>query len=677
LESDHSLAGCKEALAQWHTSHAGFRVQAELFSTDPLPSALRDLITNELFPNNSAALKQSVGVPTVEAANDLDLSNCIPARGMLPILFPDLETLQRQELTQIFNRKLPKLPTTGLRLGRIDEAGLRTKIHADSNYRDRHTYIIGATGTGKSTLLGNSIQQDVAAGHGICLIDPHGDLYEQTLLSIPASRKNDVILLNPCETDAVPGINFLEVTSEKTRAFEVNYAINEFVKMLDRIYDMREVGGPMFEMYFRNALLLLMDSTLNGHTLVELAFIFEDKEFREHLKKHCTNRYTVNFWTKQAEKAGGEASLQNIAPYITSKLNLMVQSALLRPIIGQSRSTINFREVMDKRKILLVNLSKGQLGELDMQLLGMIIIGKLFSSAMSRSILRSEDRIPFHLYVDEFQNFTTDTAASLLSEARKFGLCLTLANQNLAQLKSNKGRENLLDAILGNVGSFVLFRLGAPDAETMQIYTRPHFDYEDLQNLANYHALARLQTAEGPSIPFVFRTDPPAILQKDKSVLKVIRRRQRRYRLPLEEVEKQILERQNTVSKPKESTTPPQKPQSDVPAATKPDAEKPKTAEPQPIVDPTPRTLDETIALLETLVDTPAQSKPADADLDSERSHLTQALRQREAKLQSEKHLPGITAPRRRKVTITNIHFCRTPLPDNDPTTEPQTVSTL
>lgn len=672
-DADSSLTGCKEALAQWHTSHAGFRVQAELFSAAPLPAALRGLIANELFPNNSAALHGSSGLPSTEPASDLDLTNCIPARGTLPVLFPDLETLQRHEFTQIFNRKAPKLPTGGLRLGQIAESGLRMKVHADSTYRDRHTYIIGATGTGKSTLLLNSLQQDIAAGEGFCLIDPHGDLYEQAFLSIPASRQKDVILLNPCETDAVPGINFLEVTSEKTRAFEVNYAINEFVKMLERIYNMRECGGPMFETYFRNALLLLMDTSLRGHTLVELAPIFEDKEFRDHLKKHCTNRYAVNFWTKQAEKAGGEASLQNIAPYITSKLNLLVQSALLRPIIGQSRSTINFREVMDRRKILLVNLSKGQLGELDMQLLGMIIIGKIFSSAMSRSALRQEHRTPFHLYVDEFQNFTTDTVAALLSEARKFQLCLTLANQNLAQLNNHGGKQNLLDAILGNVGSFVLFRVGAPDAEKMEVYTRPHFNYEDLQNLPNYHALARLQTAEGPSIPFVFRTDPPAVMWENRSVLKTIRRRQRRYRSQREQVEKQILDRQNTAVPPKVTSIPTKRQEPDATGMAKPVGNKPTTDDSKPTVEvltvngcpiaSKSMTLDETIALLETLEDQPSQSKPADGELKAEHSRLTEVLLQRAEKLPSEKHSPAKNPSRRRKLVIEKIYTSEIPIP--------------
>jgi len=662
LDGESSLTGCKEALAQWHTSQAGFRVNAEIASLEPLSTALQGLIANELFPSNSTAVQSSSHGSGLEPTSDLDLSNCIPARGKLPVLFPDLETLHRHEFSQIFNRRIPKLPATGLRLGHIDEAGLRMKVHADATYRDRHTYIIGATGTGKSTLLLNSIHQDIASGQGFCLIDPHGDLYEQTLLSIPASRQRDVILLNPCETDAIPGINFLEVTSEKTRAFEVNYAINEFVKMLDRIYNMRECGGPMFETYFRNALLLLMDTSLRGHTLVELAPIFEDREFRDHLKKHCTNRYAVNFWTKQAEKAGGEVSLQNIAPYITSKLNLLVQSALLRPIIGQSRSTINFRAVMDERKILLVNLSKGQLGELDMQLLGMIIIGKIFSSAMSRSTLRSDQRTPFHLYVDEFQNFTTDTAAALLSEARKFGLCLTLANQNLAQLNTNRGKENLFDAILGNVGSFVLFRLGAPDAEKMEVYTRPHFNYEDLQNLPNYHALARLQTSEGPSIPFVFKTDPPAVVQENKSLLRAIRRRQRVYRVPREEVEKQILDRQIAAVPPKETGKRQEPDATEIAKPTeKSDDSKPTvqllTVNGCPVVSKS-RTLDETIALLETLKDESAQSKSADGSLKVERSRLAGVLRQR-----AEKNLPRQGSSNRRKLVITKIYAAETPIP--------------
>lgn len=220
---------------------------------------------------------------------------------------------------------------------------------------------------------------------------------------------------------------------------------------------------------------------------------------------------------------------------------------MLRPIIGQPQSTLNIRQIMDRRQILLVNLSRGALGELDMRLLGMIILTKIMCAAMGRMDTAPSRRKPFMLYVDEFQNFTTDATASLLSESRKFGLCLTLANQNLTQLKVGQGNENLIDSVLGNVGSMVLFRLGEPDAARLSMYTIPQFGSQDLQNLPNYHAAARLLTPEGPTSPFVFQTNPAMKRPVDASTQSRIRKNQRAYTTDIKEVEKTLQQRREFI----------------------------------------------------------------------------------------------------------------------------------
>ena len=233
-----------------------------------------------------------------------------------------------------------------------------------------------------------------------------------------------------------------------------------------------------------------------------------------------------------------------MAPYVTSKLNLFTANALLSPIIGQVRSTVDFREAMDSGKIVLVNLSKGILGELDVELLGLVLIGKIFSSAMSRVALPVVERKPFYLYVDEFQNFTTDTVAFLLSEGRKFGLFLTLANQNLSQLTASNGKQNLLDAVLGNVGSMLAFRLGAKDAEKMQVYTKPELQAQDLQELPNYHVAARLLVENAPLRAFVFRTEG-ASHKTETDPTEVISASRRRYARPKKQVEREITKRRS------------------------------------------------------------------------------------------------------------------------------------
>jgi hypothetical protein len=404
--------------------------------------------------------------------------------------------------------------------------------------------VLGATGTGKSTLLANMICQDIREGRGVCLIDPHGDLYDQIVESLPLSRAKDVVMFNPSQLDHAPGLNVLECTGPH-RSIQVNMAINDLLKTFDRMYDMRAAGGPMFETYFRNALLLLLESGLPAVTLMELSLVFESKDYREFLLARCKHPSIVGFWRDIAEKTGGDSSLANIAPYITSKLNAFTCNALIRPIIGQAESTIDFREIMDRQGILLVKLPKGLLGEFDAQLLGSFVLSRIFSAAMGRASVPAHKRPPFHLYVDEFQNFVNDGVAFMLAEARKYGLNLTLANQNLSQLAANTGRQNLVDAVLGNVGSLIAFRVGPPDAEKLRLYTEPEFSALDLQGLPNYHAVGRIMTKRGPTRPFIFATLPRKCRSLQEQVNPVWEARERAHTRAVAVVEAEIAARRN------------------------------------------------------------------------------------------------------------------------------------
>jgi hypothetical protein len=309
----------------------------------------------------------------------------------------------------------------------------------------------------------------------------------------------------------------------------------------------------MFETYFRNAMLLLMESGLEDVTLTELPLVFEDSDYRKFLKSRCKNPLVVGFWTNQAEKVRGDAALENMAPYIASKINAFTCNALIRPIVGQAKSTIDLRKVLDNQGILLVKLPKGILGELDTQLLGSLLLSKIFATALGRARVKSSKRAPFHLYVDEFQNFTNDTIAHILSEARKYGLYLTLANQNLSQLQANPGSQNILEAVLGNVGNLIAFRIGPRDAEKLWPYTEPEFGSLDLQGLPNYHAVGRLLTAQGPTRPFVFRTLPPTRPRGYKRASAATWEiKEKSFTRPIVEVEAEII-RRRTAHKTSES----------------------------------------------------------------------------------------------------------------------------
>lgn len=456
---------------------------------------------------------------------------------LLQSLFPDTAQLGELNLPRSYPLPPSRLPEKGVRLGTVNGQDIRFS----QEDRLRHSYIVGATGSGKSTLLLHLIMQDIHAGRGVCLIDPHGDLYDEVLDRVPRKRAREVVIFNPSDFDWVPGLNFLECA---TRFPEVEQSLitNEMMLIFDRLYDLRQTGGPMFEQYMRNALLLVMGSPVSGGTLMDVPLLLENRAYRKKLLATCVHPLVVSFWKDQAEKAGGEASLTNIAPYITSKLNQFTHNVLMRRIIGQKKTTLHFRQIMDQGGILLVNLAKGLLSERDARMLGMLLMGKLFHAALGRIDQPLAQRKTFHVYVDEFQNFTTATVGHMLSEARKFGLCLTLANQHLAQLEGSQPGGNLMDAVLGNVGNILLFRLGVLDAEKLEKFTKPWLEGKDLQYLPDFHVAARLLCEHEPIKPFVFRTDgKPAVGEKGLKQ-RIIQHSRKRDAQPAGDVDAAILE---------------------------------------------------------------------------------------------------------------------------------------
>ena len=487
-------------LGLWLQNERGWTVRCRVYTAAGLeaPEALLEVFGNEVF-GVASRLEAEESVPQ----GALDLSNAFPPGWPFPTLLPTPDDFQRLAAHKVINRSLPVLPKKGLSLGTIEGRALRLP----SEMRDRHMYIVGATGTGKSTLLMQLIQQDLAAGHGVALLDPHGDLCAAVLKIIPKSRVNDTFYLDLADGRHTPGFNLLELSDGPNRVLERNLVVNELFSVFDQLYDMNLVGGPMFEMYFRNALLLMLESGIPDLALTEFPLVFTHDKFRKWLVERCPEPLIADFWRGIAQRAGGDSSLLNIAPYIVSKLNPLLHSPVVRSVTGQAKSSVDLRKLMDGRGVLLIRMPKGLLGDLDTRLLGMFIVGKLFASALGRATLSPRRRHRFHLYVDEFQNFVTPSMARLLPEARKFGLCLTLANQNLAQLHGgSRPGGGLLESVLGNVGNLVLFRLGVFDAEQLEPYARPQLTAQDLQRLPNFHAFARLLDIEGPVEPLVFAT---------------------------------------------------------------------------------------------------------------------------------------------------------------------------
>lgn len=430
----------------------------------------------------------------------------------------------------------------GIILGRNLFRGEETIIRMGDDDRRRHLYIIGQTGTGKSTLIANMIRQDIEDGRGIAFIDPHGDVVEKVLSFIPQNRTEDVIYFDPSDTERPIGLNMMEFNPDypEQKTFIANEMVNIFKKLWEAI---PEAFGPMFEQYMRNALLLIMDDPASGSTLLEVPKVLADAEFRRHKLSKTHNIVVKDFWEKEAEKAGGEAALANIVPYITSKTNLFLSNEIMRPIICQQKSAFNFRKIMDENKILLVNLSKGKLGDVNSNLLGLIIVGKILMTAFSRVDIPEDKRNDFYLYIDEFQNFATESIATILAEARKYKLNLIIAHQFIGQL-----REDIKKAVFGNVGSMLAFRVGAEDAEFLVKQFEPTFSQQDLLNIDNFNAYLKLLINNKTGNPFNIKIYPPA--EGDEGIVANIKELSRlKYGRPRLEVDQEIQTRQK-IEKP-------------------------------------------------------------------------------------------------------------------------------
>lgn len=387
-------------------------------------------------------------------------------------------------------------------VGKNSHRGSAKEIFIKPDDRLRHFYVIGQTGTGKSKFMAGMMIRDMKLGHGCAWIEPHGTDAELILQQVPPERIDDVIFFDPSDIERPIGLNMLEFSNDAQRTMVTNEMLNIF----DTLFDLRTTGGPIFEQYFRFGIMLLTEDPESGCTLMEVPKIFADDGYREYKLSKTKNQEIIDFWRKQAEKAGGEASLKNIVPYIVSKLAPFLTNAYIRPIISQQTSAINFRKIMDEGKILIVKLSKGKIGDYNANLLGMIIIGKLLVGALEREDLDEKLRRPFYLYIDEFQNFLTDGINIILSEARKYKLALTMGHQFLGQLTRANNNTKIRDAVFGNVGNKAIMRVGEDDAAFLKKVVEGPFEESDLQQLPNVTAVIKLLVEGKPTPPFTVRS---------------------------------------------------------------------------------------------------------------------------------------------------------------------------
>lgn len=409
--------------------------------------------------------------------------------------FPN-KTVETPHIQWLKAKSMPvsaEVPSSGgTFIGYAQYRGVRRPVNIHDKDRMRHAYIIGRTGTGKSELLIEMIKQDIEAGHGVCVIDPHGDLIEDALRFIPPSRAEDVILFDPSDTERPMGLNLLEAQTEEQKHFITGAIIN----LMYKLYDPQRTGiiGPRFEHAVRNAMLTIMSD--EGSTFIEIVRVMTDQKFVQELLPKVQDPIIRRYWTDQIAQTS-DFHKSEVLDYIVSKFGRFVTNKMMRNIIGQSKSSFDFRDVMDDGKILLINLSKGKLGEENSTFLGLLIVPKILAAAMSRVDTPMEKRKEFFLYVDEFQNFATPDFATILSEARKYKLALTVANQFIGQMD-----EEVKNAVFGNVGTMMVLRTGVTDASFLQREFQPYFGESDIVNQERFHAYMKTIVNNEPVNPF-------------------------------------------------------------------------------------------------------------------------------------------------------------------------------
>lgn len=431
-------------------------------------------------------------------AMPLSLSELTTMAHLPPVGIESAPGLRQAKSVQV--SAPPDLPQEGALLGLNRYGGGTQEVRLPAADRLRHFYVIGQTGTGKSTLLKNVIMHDIQSGSGVCFIDPHGSDVLEILSAIPPERRDDVIYFDPGEVSRPIGLNMLEydVRYPEQKSLVVDELLGIFKKLFGAV---PESMGPAFEQYFRNAALLVMEDPDSGSTLLDISRIFSDSAFRELKLSRARNPVVVQFWRGIAMQATGEQGLENYGPYVTNKFDVFTSNEIMRPIIAQQHSAFDFRSIMDQKKILLVNLAKGRIGDLNANLLGLIIVGKFLIAALSRADSFGKELPPFYLHIDEFQNFTTPSIATIFSEARKYGLSLTVAHQFIAQLT-----DEIRDAVFGNVGSLCAFRVGPEDAKTLAPFFAPQASEADLIGIDNRNAIVRLLLRNKPEKPFTLET---------------------------------------------------------------------------------------------------------------------------------------------------------------------------
>ncbi len=563
-DKEHNLSSSEQAIVEAiedKTRHPGYEVLIRLVASSNISTRSQAILNNivaafSLFDaQGKNGFKFEVSKNVEELATDY-LLRIFPQNKRHDILnvvelatifhFPEQNNIPTSQLERQGSKQVDaprNMPERGLLLGYNVFRGVKKPVRLSPGDRQRHMYVVGQTGTGKSTFLESLALQDMINGGGFAFVDPHGDTAERLLAVVPKERTEDVIYFSPADVEYPMGLNLFEYQSPD----EKDFLIQEVLNMLYKLYDPQHQGimGPRYEHLFRNAALTVMADPAGG-TFVDIPKLFRDPKYVQQKLRFVKDQSVLEFWQKEMPQSQRSNDFGEVVSWFVSKFGAFLSNEMMRNIIGQTKSAFNLREIMDEGKILIVNLSKGRLGLLNSQLLGMIFVMKFQAAAMSRANVAENERRDFSLYVDEFQNFSTDSFATILSEARKYHLNLIVANQFTTQLT-----EEIRDAVFGNTGTIVSFRVGQDeDAEALSKRLHPAFDPTDLLRMPNYNAGVRMLIEGVPTLPFSMATLPPLVEPSTQLANALKQLSAAKYGRPRGIVEKEIFERLATKASP-------------------------------------------------------------------------------------------------------------------------------
>lgn len=492
----------ESALREWMYNPVGLQMSVKVRSPDAVapPATVLRMVGNELWQGRPYSIVPSGDRKRRQHEGDADLSGLLLPSQPWPPLLPDADLLRAQGLRLHHTQRLDSLPATGALLGYVPGPISDIPVRLHESAWSRHCHVLGGTGTGKTRLLQSMISDRLRRPQSLILLEPHGDLFRSAHAECPTWREADVVSLDFSDFEHAPSLNMLHCSGDRVdvqRTFLIHALCENFLQMYP---ENKEAFGPMFFAYLTNAARLVMSDTELTATLLDIPRVFSEPLFRRALVERCQDADVRTFWRGIALRAGGEASLENVAPYIVSKF-VDLQQPPMRAFLGQAESTIDLRAIMDRGGVLLINLAKGLLGERQSRFLGLLLTSRILAAVLSRADLPPSQRREVHLMVDEFGSMMTPAFESMLSEGRKFGLRAVLAHQHMAQLP-----PALTQSVLTNTGSRILLRLGAQDAEAMARWVAPEFDAQALMTLPDRYAVARMQVPGGVTAPFLMST---------------------------------------------------------------------------------------------------------------------------------------------------------------------------